>query len=56
MTVIEAIAKADKALDDATEHAGSDVERARELISAASTWLRMAEILNYCGPTKTDQQ
>lgn len=56
MTVIEAIAKADKALDGATECAGSQVEKARELISAASTWLRMAEILNYCAPTKTDEQ
>lgn len=52
MTVIEAIAKADKALDAATECAATHVERSRELISAAGTWLRMAEILNYCLPAE----
>jgi hypothetical protein len=56
MTFNEAIAKAAEALDAAENNA--DVERTREGINAANTWLRMAEILNYCGKaeTKTDEQ
>lgn len=55
MTFNEAIDKAAKALDAAEDSAHP--EDAREFISAASTWLRMAEILNYVArEAKTAQQ